>query len=292
MRRLFKDEKLQAEFEENGFVVVPMLTERDLESLLAVFHRYFPKVPDGFSSSSYLNDFETKKQISEAAQQILAPRIADWLEGHRSLGSAFLCKSPGENSMLPMHQDWTIVDEEQFDAVNIWTPLTTVSELNGTLQMLPGSHRTFNELRAPTIPFLAMGNEELLKPHMVKMEVKPGDAVILNQACMHHSGPNNTDEPRIAITSGATSQEAELRFNYWDKEAEMLETFAMDDDFLLRFDNFFEDIFQRPKHGESVGVNPFQYRILTKEEVASRLPVIRVENGMGSLKRAWQKLWA
>lgn len=291
MRQLFRDKGLQEEFNINGFVVVPMLSNEDVSRLLNLYNEHFPEIGDGFVSSSYLNSFEQKKQISDSAQEVLAPKISDWLQDHVSLGSAFLCKAPGQNSMLPMHSDWTIVDEGQFDAVNIWTPLTPVNETNGTLEILPESHRKFRVLRAPTMPFVAMGSEDLIYPHMKKMKVNPGDAVILNQAVIHCSGPNQSNEPRIAMTSGATSDKADLQFNYWHREEKTLETFAMERDFLLRFDDFFNDIGQRPKIGLSIGSKPFDYGVLSREEVLGI-----VNPGASEIKPEskswWQKLWS
>ncbi|MFT5918854.1 MAG: ectoine hydroxylase-related dioxygenase (phytanoyl-CoA dioxygenase family), partial [Granulosicoccus sp.] len=205
MKNLFKDQALQQEFDSNGYVIVPMLTPSDIDQLNALFQKYFPEVPIGFASSTYLSDYKTKREISDATSAIMAPKIANWLKGHRLIGSAFLSKAPDQRSQLPMHQDWTIVDEDNFDALNLWTPLTPITEENGILEMLPGSQETFRVVRAPSMPFIAQGHEELIYPHMVKLDVKPGEVVILNQAVVHFSGPNRSKESRIALTTGATS---------------------------------------------------------------------------------------
>ena len=47
-----------------------------------------------------------------------------------------------------------------------------------------------------------------------------------------------------------------MRFHYQSAPGE-LEVFAMDDDFLLRFEEFHKDIYERPKFGESIGKIPF-----------------------------------
>ena len=49
-------------------------------------------------------------------------------------------------------------------------------------------------------------------------------------------------------------------FHYYDQEkgAPEVEAFAQEDDFLIRFENFFEDIFQRPQLGASLGIRPYR----------------------------------
>ena len=97
-----------------------------------------------------------------------------------AIGGAFLFKMPSENSELMMHQDWTIVDEGKYYALNVWVPLTDINEKNGALMVLPGSHfRSIQTLRAPTLPFFFSGNENILKEHLVPLYVKAGEAVIV-----------------------------------------------------------------------------------------------------------------
>jgi len=51
-----------------------------------------------------------------------------------------------------VHQDMTLVDESKFSGINIWVPLVDLTEKNGVLQVLPGSHRIFPRYRGSTIP--------------------------------------------------------------------------------------------------------------------------------------------
>lgn len=79
---------------------------------------------------------------------------------------------------MPMHQDWTIVDETKFVALNIWTPLQQTTELNGTLEVIKGSHR-WHEVRAPTLPFYFDGYQSQLKNCLTAIPSAPGEAIML-----------------------------------------------------------------------------------------------------------------
>jgi ectoine hydroxylase-related dioxygenase (phytanoyl-CoA dioxygenase family) len=46
----------------------------------------------------------------------------------------------------------------------------------------------------------------------IPMEVKAGEAVVLNQSIVHYSPPNKSDKIRIAITSGVMSAAPKMNF--------------------------------------------------------------------------------
>lgn len=265
---IFKDEALQKQFETDGFVKISLLNENDIEALKALFQQYFPNPSSDFFSSSYENDYPRKKEISDAIGNIMLPQLEKTFMDYTWFGSAFLSKGNGPRSEMPMHQDWTIVDETQFVALNIWTPLQDTNEENGTLEVIKGSHRWHSELRAPTLPFYYNGFQKELKDHLSCIPVKATEAIVLNQAVIHYSKPNKTNELRLALTTGIKSKHAPMLFHYWNKEKpDAIEQFRQEDDFLLHFTDFHQTIFQRPVTGESSGTKAFQLKTATSEEV-------------------------
>lgn len=277
VKPIFKDDTLQKQFEADGFVKIPLLAMQDVEALKAVFQQYFPNPSSDFFSSSYENDYPRKKEISEAIGTILLPQLEKMFVDYSWFGSAFLSKGNGTRSEMPMHQDWTIVDEAQFVALNIWTPLQDTNEENGTLEVIKGSHRWHSELRAPTLPFYYNGFQHALKNHLTCIPVKATEAIVLNQAVIHYSKPNKTNEIRLALTTGIKSKEAPMLFHYWNKEKpDEIEQFKQEDDFLLRFTDFHQTIFQRPVTGESIGTKAFQLKTATQEEVGKLSSTIAV----------------
>lgn len=269
---LFIDPAHQAAFEEDGYVQLPLLTPEDIQGLKALFVEYHPEAPKGFDSTSYRSDYATKKEASDRAVAIIGKRFEGILQNYRIFGSSFLSKPKGPHGAMPMHQDWTIVDEDRFVAVNIWTPLVDCTQKNGTLEVLKGSHRYLKVTRMPTQKFVLDGKQEALKPMFTPLPTKAGEAVILNQALVHYSKPSQVEEVRSAITTGVKSAEAPMQFYYFDEsQPDQLEKFAMEEDFLLQFEQFHTDIFQRPKMGESQGHVPFKAPQFTWEGVLSEI---------------------
>lgn len=271
---IFVNADLQQEFDTKGFVQIDLLSPEDIAALRSLYAEYFPESPRAFHSSSYLHDFARKKEISNAIVEIMRPRLDRIFHNFCYFGSAFLTKNTGRESQMPLHQDWTIVDESRYVAVNIWSPLQDTDAHNGGLQVLPGSHRFLPILRCPTLPFFFEPYNAQIQPHLLQLTVPAGQAVVLNQALLHASPPNMSDTMRLAITTGIKTAQAPMRFHF-QPEPGKIEVFAMDDDFLLRFDDFHKDIYERPKFGESLGVIPFE-QAHPGEEVILRM--IRAAN--------------
>ncbi|MBL1280263.1 MAG: phytanoyl-CoA dioxygenase family protein [Fluviicola sp.] len=248
---IFEDIEIQRKFDEDGFVKISLLSEQEVDTLAKMRMEYFPEKGSVFFSSSYLDDFNLKTEISNKITDIISQSLSKQCVNYRLIGAAYLIKGIGKHSEMPLHQDWTIVDEQQFYAANVWIPLTDTDEKNGTLELMKGSHKWNEALRAPTLPMSFAGLGDKIKSKLTIVPAKKGEVIILNQATIHYSKPNMTDDIRPAITTGLISQKASLKFHYWDKERNQIEEFAQEDDFLLRFENFMEAIYKRPLMGTS-----------------------------------------
>lgn len=271
---IFKNSDTQAEFDRAGFVKLRLFSAETVEKLRSLLKHYGDQDPKAFFSSSYLEDYDLKREISDRIVDCIRAEVEQVCDNTRLIGAAFLIKGSGERSEMPMHQDWTIVDEEQFYAANIWIPLVSTTEENGTLELLEGSHRWNKALRAPTLPMAFAGFEEMIKPKLTVVSAEPGEVVILNQATIHYSKPNRTEHIRPAITSGLISAKAPLVFNYWDTERQQIERFAEKDDFLLRFENFHDAIYKRPVIGESMGFMDYSIIRFDEQEMKERLGIM------------------
>lgn len=269
---IFKDPEIQSRFDEDGFVKISLLTSQQVEELASIRMKYFPEKGSVFFSSSYLNDYDLKMEISQRITDLIQTGIENICENFRLIGAAYLIKGCGKHSEMPMHQDWTIVDEQQYYAANVWIPLTDTNEENGTLELMRGSHKWDKALRAPTLPMSFVGLEEKLKPELTLVKAQKGEVIILNQATIHYSKPNMTNEIRPAITCGLISSKAPLKFHYWDQEKNQIEEFAQEDDFLLRFENFMDAIYKRPLMGVSQGFFDYEIPRWSESDLNQLLP--------------------
>lgn len=260
--QIFINAAHQKDFDTKGYVKVQFLDKEQIEYLDKLFDELHPQLPEsGFYAGSYFPDNEYKKKASDEIVTTFQSSYDKIFKNYTAFGASFLFKMPSENSDLVLHQDWSIVDESKAVAINCWVPLCDTNSNNGTLMVLPGAHnKNFPVHRAPTLNFFFTGNEKEVMPHLVPMNAKAGEAVILNQSLVHYSPPNLSGKIRKAITAGIKTKGAPMQFFYKDKDPNHheLDVYKMDEDFLIRFDNFGKDIFEPPKHGEKVGKIAYQ----------------------------------
>lgn len=280
-KRIFISEEHQQTFDKQGFLVLPFLNASEVIQLDQLFDELHPELgTSGFFSGSYSNDIAYKKRASDAIVQVFSRRYAEVFRDYTPFGGAFLYKVPGENSALATHQDWTIVDETQHVALNCWVPLCDVTMENGPLMIFPGSHYDrLHTVRAPTLPFFFSGNDDLVVENLIPLEVKAGTAVILNQSVIHYSPDNRSAKVRKAITAGVKSSGAQMYFHYKEPDNNELEVREMDDDFLIRFENFAEAIMQRPKQGKPIGHIPYVSPVLERDVLRNKLREMKENAG-------------
>ena len=280
---IFKDPVQQAKFDKQGFLVAKFLDETEVTQLNDLFDEIHPVLPDdrGFVSDSYSNDFDFKKNASDRIVAILTKHFERLFINYQTFGASFLYKMPSKNNELGVHQDWTIVDEEKFVALNCWIPLIDVNKENGALHVLPGSHYSkIASVRSPTIPFFFTGSEKDVIDSCIPVYVKAGEAIILNQSVIHYSTPNHSVRIRKAITAGVKTKEAPMIFHYKSPEGQ-LEKFEMPEDFLLRFENFATSIFEKPVLGKLFATEKFENPIIEKEKLTKKLEKLKENAGFG-----------
>lgn len=247
MARIFNDDKLQQQFDRDGYVVVPLLNQQQVNDLSSLFYNLHNEIPGNFYSTTFNASPEFKQRITEKAEQTFGKQIDGLFTGIKKLGSSYLSKAPGQHSKMPVHQDWTVVDESKFESVTVWIPLVDTTENNGAIKVLPGSHKFTNTLRSPNLPTEYANLHDEIWNQMQLLPMKAGDAFIFNHALLHASSANNSNKERLAITYGLVPAEAQLMLHHLN-EKKNLEKYLMPDDMFQRYYN----IGERPLFGEKV----------------------------------------
>ncbi len=121
----------------------------------------------------------------------------------------FIYKPPGvPASEHPFHQDALYFPfEPQNQCVGVWIPLDPVSEENGTLTVVPGSHemKVQNHGFRDGINFGALAAEGIegnaaFHDKAISLDLPPGDCVLFATHMLHRTGGNRTDGHRRVIT--------------------------------------------------------------------------------------------
>ncbi len=251
---LFQDSALQAQFDREGFVILPFLNADQVDELKAHYQRHFSESPNHFYSSTFIEDRERKAAIHEPIAQLLQPTVDQHLTNYRPLGSSFLVKPSGAAGRMEVHQDWTVVDESQYCSATIWIPLVDTNGNKGAMRVLPGSHRFLDTPRGPSIPVTYEQHYSLLWDQMQLLEMRAGEALIFNQALMHASNVNASGSDRLAVTYGFIPAAAQLKF-FHRRDKQVVEEFHVKADFFQAYTN----IGDRPTIGQKVAEHRFDF---------------------------------
>ena len=254
MRPIFRDSRLQALFTHQGYVQVDLLTAADVATLTDLYDSnaaHMPQSPASFTVA--MNDMGLRRRISSGIRAVFEPRIAGVLDRCRTIIGNFFHKQPDSpKSQFRMHQDWYFVDETQHHSLSVWCPMDDVDEVNGTLSVIPGSHRLSQHVRGYGTGFPFIDLESIVREKYSRLlPMKAGAAVFFDQRLYHWSGPNGSQTRRLATNCFVAPEEAQLVFPHTDPQAhpDRIELFAADEDLYTSF-----VLGVRPQHAKSLGL--------------------------------------
>jgi len=212
MKPVFSDPENERKISEQGFIVLDMLTIEEIETFRQFYFSTRPaSIGEEFHSTHYLDSPAYKKAVYDYSEELFRAKFSELFIGYHQVFSNFMVKPPGANSRMPLHADWTYVDEEKFRSVAVWCPLVDTDDLNGKLGIIPFSHTWLTNKRGPNIlsPF-HQHNEYIIEHKGELLDVKAGQAVIYDLRLLHYSPPNMSGAERPAINIVLTPEEAEL----------------------------------------------------------------------------------
>lgn len=155
-------------------------------------------VPDdqAYFTSNIHTDRLTARAVDQDLKGALGPALAEALPGLEPFLAAFISKGAHSGS-VGLHPDWTYTDERRHRTTLVWCPLVDTDGDNGTLHVVPGSHRWVHGLRGSgDFPSAVDGVEDLLLAQAVTVPLRVGQAIVYDAALLHGSSPNTSGRPR------------------------------------------------------------------------------------------------
>jgi len=208
---IFSDAHRQAQYDRDGFVTLRLFDAQQVARLLALYDATVAADPkkDLYESSRH-NTLEKNAAINLTIREVLAEAAAGLFADHDLFGGTFMVKVPEASTVLALHQDWSVVDEDRYQSVFIWCPLVDVGPENGGLFALPGSHRWFGNYRSGSMPSLRIVPRGPLKEGVVDIRLAAGQAIVYSDRLFHGSYANTTATPRIVVTGRINERGAQL----------------------------------------------------------------------------------
>ena len=208
-RPVMRDPALEAELDAKGYVVVPFLSPDEVAELVDGYDRIGAEVggrnPPGAYNDTYAefsimhSKPEFRRGAYELMDRVLTPVADRHLVDYRPLIANFVNKPPG-TGVVPVHQNFSVVDERSYRSVSVWVALVDCVSDNGAMSMLDGSQSALRGRRGMwAYQAWTELEQDLVEECLTPVEVPAGHAVILDDALLHYSPPNITDSRRLAI---------------------------------------------------------------------------------------------
>jgi hypothetical protein len=299
MRNIFIDSHIESKFRKDGYVKVPFISADEVEILKNLFFETLPQSggqitsdETGVEHANFITyDFtfidknpEYKRLVFKIISEYFKPHMDKLLDNYRPIIANYIRKQ-SDTGEVPLHQNWAFADEKLCSTISIWCPLVDSTIENGTLQVVPGSHKRFGEYRGPMIPWELEGiKKDIIKNHLVPLETKAGECVILDDSIVHYSAINNTNDLRLAIQlicvpNGFPSIHYYMDYQSNPNEIQMIE---VNDDFYMEF-NPWKKV-QSPKILKNVS---FLNKQISEQEFIKKLAGPTFENQV--IKDFWFK---
>lgn len=221
-RSVLADGALQREFDRRGYVVVDLLdppavarlrstyfTARDSEEGVNPPGAY----DDAYAEFSVIHSRpEFRRRAYEVVTEEVAPPAERLLVDYRPLVANFVNKPPG-TGVVPVHQNWAVVDEGRYQSVSVWVALSDCGVEDGAMWMAPGSHRRLRGPRGMWALAAFVGIDEAdVKSALTPVPVRAGQAILLDDAIVHWSPPNRGHDDRLAVQFVMVPAEADALF--------------------------------------------------------------------------------
>ncbi len=266
-RVVFRDKKIQRNFEQNGFVKIDLLEKSEVDYLSKKYQMLSQRLTgDVQMFSIYDKNKEYTKAVHDEISALFEKKLKRITADYKSIIGYFVYKEPNQTEDLEIHQDASFSDETIHPNINIWCPLVDSDNNNGTLNIIKRSHLFSPSIRGFGTKYAFDKIPRFIKKHFsTSIPAQAGQAVIMNSQLYHYSPPNRTKTSRLAAVLAKIPLEAPIYMYYThyqnpNKEGQ-IEQFEIEDKFLV-------EKFERgevPKNQKSLGMVSYKVDYFSKQ---------------------------
>jgi hypothetical protein len=225
----FKDEALEKEMNENGFVVIPRFLKKEgIDHLMSIYQANKPEGALSFWNSHndlpHVSGLEISDQIRSMMEPGLDKLFNDWMFPF----AQFIVLNPTGEHKFRIHRDDTIFDEEKVQYRQLWMPLVDLTTTNGALYIVPKSHKLFTDKMPSMIQWPYEYLIPSLEPEYRTIYAKAGDLIIWTDKTLHGSTENISDQGRPVCQGGIIHRDARPLFCRYRPEHDDVETYQVD----------------------------------------------------------------
>lgn len=213
------DGAADAHLAERGFVVLAQrLDRRGVNDLARLYRGAVEEVgrdrSGRFLPSMLISRPDLRARLWDGVGEITRPTLQPLFRPGTTevLGGSFVSKPGSPHSVRKPHQDPTAFDETRHVGISLWIPLSDSHASNGTLFVLPASHRMGNHVRPPDVDSFDGAVGAVALAESIPIELEAGQLLVIDGALIHHSPPNGSGTERVAAICAVGPLGAAMRY--------------------------------------------------------------------------------
>ena len=197
----------QQAYERDGFVApIDIFSADEIADIRAEIEEAEARWPDALDGPGRNNAHLALPVLDRITHDSrLLDAVEDVIGGDiLAAGTTLFIKEPDSSGFISWHQDARYIGMEPHDWVTGWLAISNVTEDNGCMQMIPGSHAAPLKEHIDTY-----GKDNLLtrgqavpdvdESKAVTVPLRPGQLSLHHPRIIHGSGPNRSAERRIGF---------------------------------------------------------------------------------------------
>jgi hypothetical protein len=220
VRQTFVDDRLHDELVHQGFVRLPLLDADELAAFRAAFDDLSPAdrfdPPGGLPTNpttyhcTFLDtDLAYKAAFDRLVRDTFERHVEALFDDYTILTANCYAKQP-DRGQFEVHQNWNLTPDPSDITVTVWVPLQDTDEENGTLMVVPGSHKLTRDIAYPRGGhYFGEYDQRIAEHRFVPLPVRAGEAVAFDDSLVHGSATNRAGAPRFALQMATIPAEAQ-----------------------------------------------------------------------------------
>jgi len=203
-----------------GLVLTAEEVERGKEIFAEAVRRMDRPIGDAWFHTILIPENDVREYITTELEALLTPKIAEVvdLEQLELMRLDFSVKPSSTNDEPGPHQDYALVDERHATSLYAWIPLVDMNEFNGTLHVVPGSHRFTNLIRSLHVPSTFDEVLDSVRAAALRFDCQAGELILMVSGIIHFSPSNSSGELRLAAHGMLAPSQIPLQFYFADEQ--------------------------------------------------------------------------
>jgi hypothetical protein len=186
-----------------GRGALPVLTSSEAADLRDTFFALHGPTGSGWHNSFNSLNRHYRDKAWPALERALGTRLRSALPGFEPFSFNYMCKWPGADSYLYLHQDWMyVIESTDVRTYTVMVALEDITEDNGRPYMISASHRLHSMMRGTHLYHSWEVHKARLARRAEPIDLPAGTAAPWDSALVHYSVPNLTDVPQVAVAVG------------------------------------------------------------------------------------------